>query len=202
MTSWQHRVRDLLIPDEWQSLPALARDLSKTVCATSHAFLKQVVGFALPFSMGMVLGYHVAPLSPESGAALVRGLLSFSGLLSGFMVTLMLFTGRTEKAESLSLEAAKTYREKVIYLLWSQTQTLAFGLLTALLSIAWMVTDDTVILHAGITIALFGFFGVAVTRLVLLPFQIFDLHQFALDQMVEEKVRDAELKAQMHIGED
>jgi len=182
-------MKDLLIPDEWQSLPALLRQILGIVGKTSHAYLKMLVGFALPFAAGSALGLYAIPMTPSTSEALIRGVLSFAGLLSGFMVTLMLFTGRTEKTDSLSLEAAREYRDKVIYLLWSQTQTLVFSLTTALMSVLWMLAESrsNSLMLEILTVGLFGFLAVALVRTVLLPLQIFDLHQFALNMMVSEK---------------
>ncbi len=196
------KMRDIFVPDEWQTIPELARQISAIVGQTSHAKFKQIVGFLAPFLVGASLAYISTPLDLAAGAVVVRGALTLSGVLAGFMVTLMLFTGRAEKTDSLSLEAAQEYRGKVFYLLWSQTQTLVLSVITAMLALLWLFVAGTKVnfLIDGVTVALFGFLCVSFLRVFLLPFQIFDMHKFALDRMVDEKRLEENKLARKGLG--
>lgn len=184
-------LKDLLIPDEWQSAPALIRSMVSVVGETSHAVTKHIAGMLLPFFLGFLIGSYLPLIDTVEAGKLVRGILTVAGILAGFMVTLMVFTGRTEKTDLLDYESAKKYRNKVIYLLWSQTLTLFANVATVIAAIIWFyvttICDDSQVL-VTLTSTLFGFLAIALSRSILLPLQIFELHQFTLDFMVEEKL--------------
>ncbi|MEP9827821.1 hypothetical protein, partial [Staphylococcus aureus] len=70
--------------------------------------------------------------------ALLAGVIALGSLLAGFMVTLMLFTGRIENANALTLEELTAYTDRIKFLLSSQAQTLFASVLSAAFAIAWL----------------------------------------------------------------
>ncbi len=184
-----------LLPDEWEHGWISAGNLIRHARKTSAFAMKQVVGFALPFAVGgWFAAARVVDLSHADSESLMRGLLTFVAIVTGFMVTLLLFTGKGEQTSVLSSEEMVTYGELARYLIFSQVLTLFVHILSAALIVAWFAVGSLSSLHWWLTLAAFGCFGVSITRTLLLPLQIFDLHDFALLAMVRAK-RDAERKS-------
>jgi hypothetical protein len=144
--------------------------------------------------VGAGLGYFLNEfLSPNAALAI----LTVSGVLAGFVVTMMLFTGKVDGAQSLNLEQAVDYRRKVVYLLWSQITSLGCYLLTIVASILWLAFKEIESLSSGlpfISAVMIGFVSVSLARTFLLPYQIFELHNFSLNSLVEKKKSEESYK--------
>ena len=186
-----------IIPDEWQSAHAAMRDMQANASKTAHPHIKNLVSFVVPFATGTYLGGKTYVLINESFQLAV---LTFVGILTGFVVTLMLFTGRQNGMESLSLENAKQFKDKVIYLLWSQSATLTTYLLTAITALVWLavVGDDPSFKDEAVgnwaqmilgSISI-GFLLLAIVRTILLPYQIYELHNYSLSLLVHDKEKE------------
>lgn len=182
MTNWKY----ILIPDDWLSAARAAHDMGRVVRNTSYATTRRVIGFGLPMLIGVVIGiiFHAKISSNIS-----ESVLTLSGVLAGFVVTQMLFTGRVAGAELLGFEDVKEYAEKIIYLLWSQVLTLMVYLATALVALGHMTVDDKTPEVIGLMLSalLIGFLSVAIIRTVLLPYQIYEIHRFSLNALIHEK---------------
>jgi hypothetical protein len=142
---------------------------------------------SIPFLLGFLLGLL---LSKHFSKDIAQAALTISGVLAGFVVTMMLFTGTVDGANDLNLEEAQNYKKKVIYLLWSQVTSLGFYLLTVLMSIVWIFFNEVDALKDGIVIIsglVVGFLSVSVVRTFILPYQIFELHNFTLTSLVLRK---------------
>ena len=188
------RLRDFIIPDEVQSASAAATGMLGIVTRTSHFWLKQCFAAILPVALGFGLGWLLSGALAGREESIIRGVvaavLTLASVLAGFMVTLMLFTGRTTGASSLPFEQAEEYVAKVKYLLFSQAVTPIVHLLLIAFCIAWLIADavgaalliDKILLGASSGVLL-----LALIRTLLLPFQIYEIHEFELDSMVDEK---------------
>lgn len=188
-------LRDLLVPDEIQSAGRAARQMLSVVQKTSYFWAKHAFAAAVPFLVGGLIGYFLSCAATdqtqlEGVRQVVTGILTFVAVLAGFMVTLMLFTGRTEGAKSLSVDDAPIYVEKVTYLLFSQALTLAIHLFCGLFCIAWLMLQsvdvDPVVSQVTLVVT-FGLLALSMLRALLLPFQIYEVHHFELDSVVVEK---------------
>ncbi|KFB16731.1 hypothetical protein C5L41_04410 [Pseudomonas aeruginosa] len=109
----------------------------------------------------------------------------------------MLFSGRNPAADKLRYEQAKVYALKTKYILLSQTQTLiaflfcvGFCLLTIMIKNSRVNLLDSLLLFS----LAMGYFSLGVYRTIFLPFQIYDVHSFALDSLVLEKEEQAKDK--------
>ena len=123
-------LRDWLLPDEVQSAVVAGAEMLRVVTKTSHFWIKQTVAALIPLAGGAGLGYWLSdgPVTPTQIVAMkdiMMGIMTFISVLAGFMVTLMLFTGRSGGAKLLSVDQAPLYVEKITYLLFSQAVTLA-----------------------------------------------------------------------------
>lgn len=178
----------------------MLRSMDKTAGRGPAAFVRALVAFALGFAVGAVPAlWFAGPLSAtkDSGSALgiMSALLAFGGLLTGFVASLMLFSGRLENPSRLTFEMAVAYRARLRFLLASQASTLVASLLQCVLAVSWMVLYAIHCAHASLAflaVVVFGFAGVCVLRMLLLPMQLFELHEEALDAAVsilEEEAR-------------
>lgn len=148
--------------------------------------------FSLLFNMffwvaGFVVGYV---LSKGSQDKILDSMLSFCAIIIGFVITAMLFSGRSQAADKLRLDQVKIYVVKTKYILLSQTQTLiAFLLCVFFCLLAIIVKNSKLSSVDGLvmfSIAM-AYFSLGVYRVVFLPFQIYDVHSFSLDSLLIEK---------------
>lgn len=186
-----------LVPDDWRTAAATLKAMNHVAGPLGHSYPRSLVAFALPFALGAVpawFGMRVLAASSETIAmAVMAALLTFGGLLLGFVVTLMLFTGRLDHPARLTYEQTEAYAARLKYLLASQAMTLFAALMLAVLALVWMVMyaaklPAVSLLIVGMTLS--GFAGVCVVRMFLLPMQIYELHEASLDAAIEQKLAE------------
>lgn len=188
------------IPDEWQSAGSAAVAMRLLVTSTSHAIPKVALGVFLPWLLGSAFSVIV---NPSVSGDFVTAAITTLGIMAGFVMSLMLFTGRISGADSLSFEEAIEFRRRVLYLLWSQNITLAVYALTLLLGVVWFLFVSTGVesVSGGVITALFlGGLTTCFLRSALLPYQLYDMHSFSLRMLVDskEKERIAAIELEMH----
>jgi hypothetical protein len=196
-------IKDWIVPDEVQSASAAAAGLFSVASRTSHFWLKQFVGLVVPFGLGMSLAVLLVdrllqPEEMESIKQVMVGMLTFVSVLAGFMVTLMLFTGRTQGSSLLSEREARPYVDKVTYLLFAQAITLALHIGCAAICLVWMLLDAVDAGSAAMTWLFYVAFGLLVSsmaRSLLLPLQIYELHQFELQAFLDQKHQEQAVKS-------
>lgn len=183
-----------LLPEEWTASWSALRAMGGLTAGIGFSS-RHFVALVVPLALGGWVGWCIAPAfavtQRESTLfALLAGVIALGSLLAGFMVTLMLFTGRIENASALTLEELEAYTERIKFLLSSQAQTLFASVLSAAFAIAWLCfyalqLDEMAqrIVGAGC----FGFTLVALLRCVLVPLQIYEIHEAALDDAVEDR---------------
>lgn len=179
------------IPDEWQSAAAAARDIRELVSRTTHAWFKVVVGVGVPYAVGISLAILVVP---AVSGDFVTAAIAVLGILSGFLMSLMLFTGRLAGSEALTFEQAQQFRDKVLYLLWSESVTLLNYVMTLGLAALWYIATGS---GAGsipfiVEVLFLGGLFVSVLRSAALPYQVIEMHAFSLNALVDSKRRERE----------
>lgn len=189
-----------IIPEEWTTAVSTVMSMNRAAGPLSESYPRSLLGFGVPFMGGAVAGWFVTPLlcgttdgATSTAMSIMSAILAFGGLVVGFVVTLMLFTGRFEVRASFSYELVKAYAGRTRYLLSSQAMTLFSGLIMSLLTVAWMIFRAANIDALGlrsIGIALGGFLFVTLLRVLLLPIQIYELHDAWLADIVNEKGRE------------
>lgn len=192
-------MRDYIMPDEVQSASAAAAGMLEVVTQTSHFWLKQFFAAAIPFLIGGWLGCWIERIISEAEIEFFRSVMvavmTLASVLAGFIVTLMLFTGRSTGAESLRVDDVGDYVLKVKYLLFSQVYTLIVHLLVVVGCVFWMVADlaSSEWFWPRVALSLTsGLFLLSLIRTLLLPFQIYEIHEFELDSVLLEKQRQAQ----------
>lgn len=194
------RLRDWFVPDEIQSAAQAAAQMFHVAANTSHFWLKQFTGSLFPIALGCGVGwwaliYDSELKQMESLKDVVTNVLTFASVLAGFMVTLMLFTGRTNGTKLLTVDQAPEYVQKVTYLLFSQAFTLIIHIFCIILCVAWLFmlgVKSAPEINCWLLVAVFGVVSLSLFRTVLLPFQIYEVHLFELEAMLEEKYKEYE----------
>lgn len=150
------------------------------------------------FAVGcwMGLGLYEIQLANFSTVNLWRALLTVLSILSGFIITAMLFTGKTEIAKSLSLEQLNTFFKKSNHLLISQLCTLANNFLGLLLiGVIFSIGENSIPYTETLIILAFGFITISIFRSFLIPVQIIELHRFVQIALMTEKRAEEKIKA-------
>ncbi len=183
-----------LLPEEWTASWSALRAMGGLTAGVGFS-CRHFVALVVPLALGGWVGWCIAPAFAVTQRentlfALLAGVIALGSLLAGFMVTLMLFTGRIENANALTLEELYAYTERIKFLLSSQAQTLFASVLSAAFAIAWLCfyalqLDELAqrIVGAGC----FGFTLVSLLRCVLVPLQIYEIHEATLDDAVEDR---------------
>lgn len=187
-------IKDFFIPDEIQSAYASAKNMLRDATRTSRFWIKQIFAAALPVAAGCYLTWRLSSpelcLNQETIRSIVFGVMTLSSVLAGFLVTLMLFTGRSPSATALTLDQTEDYVGKVKYLLFSQAATLVIHLLVITIAIAWLIAEAAssgIILQRALLSCFAGTLFLSLVRTLLLPFQIYEIHEFELNSLISEK---------------
>lgn len=180
-----------IVPHEWRAAAQVLKILRQRAAGYRERAAQLFVSLAVPGIAGAVVARIALPRALASQGAtdtlisLSAGVLAFTAIVIGFVVTLMLQTGRIEQHATLSFEQFKLYTDKLRYMLHSQIVTLVASLLLTGTLILWCIllaaeaNTDTLI-WVG---ALCGGLGmVTMLRTFLLPLQIYDLHDFGLEE--------------------
>lgn len=197
------KLKDYFVSDEIQSAMDAGQQMFGVVTQTSYFWLKQAIAIFIPIISGyliskwliqtFILSVNQEKLNNLSTA--VGSSMAVITVLAGFTVTLMLFTGRASSTKSLTADTAQTYVDKVTYLLFSQALTLVLHVISIVSCLTWIFIQS---LHKDQLASPFilsitaGLIFLSLLRTLLLPLQIFDVHQFELRGMVDEKIQEFE----------
>ncbi|WP_183427204.1 hypothetical protein [Luteimonas sp. RC10] len=157
--------------------------------------LRHFTALMIPLALGGWAGWSIVPafaIAQREDAlfALLAGVIALGSLLAGFMVTLMLFSGRIDNASLLTLEELEAYTERIKFLLSSQAQTLFASVLSAAFAITWLcfyALQLDQVTQRIVGASCFGFTFVALLRCVLVPLQIYEIHEASLDDAVSDR---------------
>ncbi|EMY8084368.1 hypothetical protein KUT41_27050 [Pseudomonas aeruginosa] len=181
------------LPEELINVWLVVREFG-TVSREAHNRIFSLLINMVFMLCGCGVGYS---LSLSAQDKVLDSIISFCGIIIGFVITAMLFSGRNPAADKLRYEQAKVYALKTKYILLSQTQTLiaflfcvGFCLLTIMIKNSRVNLLDSLLLFS----LAMGYFSLGVYRTIFLPFQIYDVHSFALDSLVLEKEEQAKDK--------
>jgi hypothetical protein len=180
---------------------ATLKAMNSVTGSLRSGYVRALPSFLFCFAGGVLLAHFLLPQPDkdhESGVlALIAAVLAFGGLLVGMLVTVMVFTGKIESPETVSLEVVRAYITRLKLLLASQAKTLVAAIITCVLSVLSLVMHAAAADALGIRIidtALFGFLSVCFFRCIILPIQVFELHEAWLEGVLQAKI-DEERRA-------
>ena len=175
-----------MLPHDWKSAWSTFSALHADVAEHGERAASFLVSFFLPFLVGVVVSILILPPAlvdvsrdKETIVSLASGVLAFTGILVGFLVTLILFTGRLSYPKKTGIEELQFYVDRTRYMLYSQIVTLFSAIITTALVLIWSVLvagnfNISSILIMGHCAS--GFFSVCLIRSILLPLQIYEMH--------------------------
>ncbi|MDE5498217.1 hypothetical protein FG879_20290 [Pseudomonas sp. 4B] len=182
------------IPEELVNVWLVVNEFGAVSREAKNQFVSLLVNFVFMLCGGAV-GYF---LSISAQDKVLDSLVGFCGIIIGFVITAMLFSGRNPAADKLKYEQARVYTLKTKFILLSQTQTLiAFLFCAGFCLLAIMVKNSRVGFFDSLMLfsLAMAYFSLGVYRTVFLPFQIYDVHSFALDSLILEKKEQASERA-------
>lgn len=186
-----------MLPHDWKSAWSTFSALHADVREHGDKISSFLLSLLLPFAIGVGISLYLLPDAladipndKETIVSAASGILAFTGILVGFLVTLILFTGRLSYPDNTRIEELQFYVDRTRYLLYSQTVTLFAAILATALVIVWCVlvtgeANKTTLLVIGHTIG--GFTCVSLIRTLLLPLQIYEMHISWMDAMLEAR---------------
>lgn len=195
------KLKDYFVSDEIQSALDAGQQMFGVVTQTSYFWLKQAIAILTPILIGYLISQclinsFILTTTKEQLHSLISAVgssMAVITVLAGFTVTLMLFTGRASSTKSLTADTAQAYVDKVTYLLFSQALTLLLHVISVLACLTWIfiqsLQDDQLASPAVLSLTA-GLVLLSLLRTLLLPLQIFDVHQFELRGMVDEKIQE------------
>jgi len=181
-----------LVPEELSTSWGALRSMGDAVSGFGFR-VRQVSFFLVFFGVGFWVGWEIqsglAVAVKESALfALLGGIIALGGLLAGFMVTLMLFSGRVDGVATMTSEQTRLVIDRVKILLYSQAQTLFASVFAAVFSVGWLCAyamNTDLLCQRILAATCFGYLLVAVVRCILVPLQIFELHESLLDESLD-----------------
>lgn len=190
------------VPYEWAIAGHTLAEMAQTLGHMRASSLRFLVGSGIPFALGagvgLLLRSQMADADASTRVAVAAGILAFTGILIGFTVTLMLFTGRIDRAAEMSVAYLYAYAARIRALLVSQATTLFIAVITGVVTLVWTLLLASTPVHAGTVptgVVLAGLTAVCLARTFLLPFQIYELHETWLRDLLldREQAHNAKL---------
>jgi len=177
-----------LLPEELRNAQAVNRELA-SVARASRSNTIYLAFNSFVFCVGASLTLFGTKFVDEG---LLNAVIAFSGVIIGFVITSMLFSGRSQFLGKLTLEQAQRYVLKVKYILMSQMNTLFAFLMCLVFSLLSMLAIKTNLTISKDVAVFFsaGFFFLGCYRMLILPFQIYDIHAFALNNLIEDSAEE------------
>lgn len=127
-----------------------------------------------------------------------RAALTAISVLSGFIVTTMVFTGKIEAAKSLSLTELREVSSKSNYLLLYQIGTLANHLAClSIMLLAPSLAEKWPTFGPAFAVVCLSLFFVSILRSLFIPLQIIELHRFTHAAMLRDKRDETKKEAGM-----
>lgn len=188
------KIRGILWPDEWLAAMGAGSDLLGVSRKTAYGLLKIAVSLLLPFSIGAGAFYlfdrYIFAIAGRIDEDALRAVVTAVAILAGFMITTILFTGRPNGLASLNSHELQDVRDKVSYLVLSQCLTLASHVTCVLFCLVCIAAfDDTCKLPLWVGAVVAGLLANSILRASILPLQIWEVHAFALDVEISERMK-------------
>lgn len=189
---------DKLLPDDLLSAIRTVRNAAREAAPARSVWLRYAFFYGTTFAVGMFAGhllqhFGIMSSSSEDGWKMATTLLT---IVTGFMITTMLFTGKVEAAKSLNSVQLERFTRKSNHLLFSQWITL-LNHIGSLLGVAVILAigDSHPAVSYWIVCGVVGLFFLSFLRSMLIPVQIIELHRFVHAALLREKQEEEGSKA-------
>lgn len=179
------------IPDEILSAYSSMVDSISVLNKTTHPIIKITSLTSIPILVGVSLSWCLSDFQTEVFTPqFIIWAMRFSISAAGFAVALMMFTGY-KPDHTMSPDDARDFADKVLFMHFCQILTFVVATLSLLVSIAWMAANS---INASLTVSFLNYIMMAlltltISRVILLPFQIFELHAFGIESKVTASIQ-------------
>ena len=168
-----------LIPDEWTSVVLSYADMARNALTTGHAVIKIAISNLAPILLGVIICYPIPRFVLNETAT--QSILAVCGILAGFAVSQMFLTGKLPDLEDVTVQDARHYADKVRYLFFSQTSTLAAYIATVLACVVYLSVGASSNAYAHECSSLVaGLSTWSLSRTLLMPGQIYEVQSYLL----------------------
>lgn len=193
------KIKNLLIPDEWLAAAEAGHDLWETLAKTAHGVAKTFWSLLIPFALGSAFFYlfnkYVHRILILLDGDLLRAALTILAILCGFMITTILFTGKPNGLSALNSDELQIVRDKVSYLVLSQCITLVSHIISSLFCLfSVAISADGTQLPLWVGVVWGGLICNSLLRAMILPLQIWEVHAFALDVEISERLKSEQAR--------
>lgn len=188
-----------LIPEEVRNAKKVS-DALAVVASLSKSNRCYLAWNFIIFLVGLGLGFLFCDVVDDG---LLNAVITFDGVIIGFVITAMLFSGRSQFLSKMSLEQTKIYSARTKYMLMSQINTLfSFLVCLGFALLSMLSLKRNIMLDRNLLVALVsGYFLLGCYRMMLLPFQIYDIHSLALDNLVHDSEVEVRSRAKAATAE-
>jgi len=185
-------ISDHVVPDDIVSAARTVRAAACDAAPVGAVWVRYLGFYGLLWLGGGALGYYLQRAGWISGSADGwRTVITLLTIVSGFMITTMLFTGKVEAAKSLDSLQLTRFARKSNHLLFSQWLTLINHICS--LGVVGALTG----LHQSAPVAAYWLVPIAMAMLtlsfvrsMLIPLQIIELHRFVHAALIDEKQKE------------
>lgn len=181
---------DKLVPDDVLAAARTARDAAADAAPSVGVWLRYALFYAVVVGSAGTCGFWLLKegwisVAATDGWKTVSTLLT---ILSGFMITTMLFTGKVEAAKSLTSVQMEVFARKSNHLLFSQWLTL-LNHIASLVAVGVVVGlgPSAPVLSQWVACVAVGLIALSFLRSMLVPLQIIELHRFVHAALIREK---------------
>lgn len=187
-------VMNSFLPDDVRSARSTLRASIKDAFPYAGAWVRYVFFYLSLFAFGclLFLGMNSVGVIDVQSSDLWKTAVGGLAVLSGFMITTMLFTGKVESAKDLSLEELRQFTEKSNHLLISQYCTLATHIAGIALMLVMQTSIQAMTWSASLVPLAGGFLVTSLFRSLLVPAQVIELHRFAHACLLRAKAKEVE----------
>ncbi|WP_329763744.1 hypothetical protein [Stenotrophomonas geniculata] len=181
---------DKFLPDDLLAAVRTIKIAAAEAAPSPGVWIRYGCFYGAIFVVGAVVG-HLFQRAGVMSSASVDGWKMATTLLTivtGFMITTMLFTGKVEAAKSLNSVQMEKFTKKSNHLLFSQWITL-INHIASLLGVAVILAigESQPKLSYWIVCGVVGLFFLSFLRSMLIPIQIIELHRFVHAALLREK---------------
>ncbi|GEM_PF-2420995 len=183
-------ISDKFLPDDLLAAVRTIKSAASEAAPSPGIWLRYSIFYGAVFAIGALAG-HLLQRSGVMSSASADGWKMATTLLTivtGFMITTMLFTGKVEAAKSLNSVQIERFTKKSNHLLFSQWITL-INHIASLLGVAVILAigETQPAFSHWVVCGVMGLFFLSFLRSMLIPIQIIELHRFVHAALVREK---------------
>lgn len=181
---------DKFLPDDLLAAARTIKNAAREAAPSPGVWLRYSFFYGVVFALGCIAGMLLQRLGVISstsadGWKMATTLLT---IVTGFMITTMLFTGKVEAAKSLNSVQVEQFTQKSNHLLFSQWITLVNHIVSLLgVAVILAIGDSQLSCAYWVVCGVVGLFFLSFLRSMLIPIQIIELHRFVHAALLREK---------------